>query len=343
MAAIPLLAVDERDSLNAAPATRRRIAATLLRQNAALLVGASPDARPVHRLLADAWRPGDEAFADLVRAALVLCADHELNVSAFAARVVASTGAHLHGTVCAGLSALTGPRHGGATARAYALIDDAAAAGLEHVTNAGAVATSCPASTTLTRGRPARCRGAGDVAYAPARRAWTRSRPSWRARTSGRLPTSTVRWRSAMRTGCRRAGAGDVRRAPAAARPRPGSRPPDADPAGALTACPGGPRAGPGRTVAGATPAPRGVSPWPSSARKRADPLPPQTEGDVELPSPAAGWGGLGWGYPSRRHPSTDSLALQPPNGPPPVSAPPGVQPPAAMLTAAALRTGLPP
>ncbi|TWG92857.1 citrate synthase [Luteimonas sp. J16] len=129
MAAIPLLAVDERDSLNAAPATRRRIAATLLRQNAALLVGASPDARPVHRLLADAWRPGDEAFADLVRAALVLCADHELNVSAFAARVVASTGAHLHGTVCAGLAALSGPRHGGATARAYALLADAAAAG----------------------------------------------------------------------------------------------------------------------------------------------------------------------------------------------------------------------
>ncbi len=129
MAAIPLLAVDQRDSLNAAPAARRRIAATLLRQNAALLVAGTPDARPVHRLLADAWRPGDEAFADLVRAALVLCADHELNVSAFAARVVASTGAHLHGTVCAGLAALSGPRHGGATARAYALIADAAAAG----------------------------------------------------------------------------------------------------------------------------------------------------------------------------------------------------------------------
>ena len=126
MAAIPLLAVDQRHSLNTASAARRRLAATLLRQNAALLVAGTPDARPVHRLLADAWRPGDEAFADLVRAALVLCADHELNVSAFAARVVASTGAHLHATVCAGLAALSGPRHGGATARAYALIADAA-------------------------------------------------------------------------------------------------------------------------------------------------------------------------------------------------------------------------
>jgi len=128
MSAIPLLALDQRHSLNAAPPIKRRLAAALLRQNAALLVAGTPDARPVHRLLADAWRPGDDAFAELVRAALVLCADHELNVSAFAARVVASTGAHLHATVCAGLAALSGPRHGGATARAYALIADAAEA-----------------------------------------------------------------------------------------------------------------------------------------------------------------------------------------------------------------------
>ncbi|TDK34001.1 citrate synthase [Luteimonas terrae] len=125
MAAIPLLAPDQRHSLSAAPAIKRSVAALLLRQNAALLVAGQPDARPVHALLADAWRPGDAGFADLVCAALVLCADHELNVSAFAARVVASTGAHLHATVCAGLAALSGPRHGGATARAHALIREA--------------------------------------------------------------------------------------------------------------------------------------------------------------------------------------------------------------------------
>ncbi|MEN4902310.1 citrate synthase family protein [Luteimonas sp. TWI1437] len=125
MAVLPLLAPDLRHSLSAAPAAKRGIAATLLRQNAALLVAGQPDAQPVHVVLAEAWRPGDAAFADLVRTALVLCADHELNVSAFAARVVASTGAHLHATVCAGLAALSGPRHGGATARAHALIREA--------------------------------------------------------------------------------------------------------------------------------------------------------------------------------------------------------------------------
>ena len=122
MAAIPLLATGARGALNSTPRARHDIAAALLRQNAALLVGRPPSAGPVHALLAEVWKPGDAGFADLVRAALVLCADHELNVSAFGARVVASTGAHLHATVCAGLAALSGPRHGGATARAYALI-----------------------------------------------------------------------------------------------------------------------------------------------------------------------------------------------------------------------------
>lgn len=127
MACIPLLALEHRQSLNAALSVRREVAAMLLRQNAALLVGVQPDTRPVHRLLADSWQPGDAGFADVVRSALVLCADHELNVSAFAARVVASTGAHLHATVSAGLAALSGPRHGGATARAHALLLDAQA------------------------------------------------------------------------------------------------------------------------------------------------------------------------------------------------------------------------
>lgn len=128
MAAIPLLALQERHSFNSAPSMRHRVAATLLRQNAALLVAQPPSSGPVHGLLAHTWRPDDDAFEDLVRSALVLCADHELNVSAFAARVVASTGAHLHATVCSGLAALSGPRHGGATARAYALIGEAAQA-----------------------------------------------------------------------------------------------------------------------------------------------------------------------------------------------------------------------
>lgn len=125
LAAMPLLALAAPQPFSASPQVRRETAALLLRQNAALLAGVEPSAEPVHALLARCWRPGDADFAELLRRALILCAEHELNVSAFAARVVASTGAHLHATVCAGLSALTGPRHGGATARAFAFLQQA--------------------------------------------------------------------------------------------------------------------------------------------------------------------------------------------------------------------------
>ena len=55
---------------------------------------------------------------DLVRRALVLVADHELNPSTFAARVAASTGAPLAACALAGCATLTGPLHGEASARA---------------------------------------------------------------------------------------------------------------------------------------------------------------------------------------------------------------------------------
>ena len=79
-------------------------------------------ALPVHEQLAVAWTvPADRA--PLIRAALVLSADHEFNASTFAARVVASTGANLHGSTIAGLAAINGPRHGGLTRRVSALFD----------------------------------------------------------------------------------------------------------------------------------------------------------------------------------------------------------------------------
>jgi citrate synthase len=52
----------------------------------------------------------------------VLCADHELNVSAFTARCSASSGTHPYGVVIAALSAFEGPRHGGAGRRVEAML-----------------------------------------------------------------------------------------------------------------------------------------------------------------------------------------------------------------------------
>ena len=55
-----------------------------------------------------------------------MLADHELNASTFVARCVASTGATPYAVVAAALAALSGRRHGGASARAEALFRDIA-------------------------------------------------------------------------------------------------------------------------------------------------------------------------------------------------------------------------
>jgi citrate synthase len=68
-----------------------------------------------HRL-AHAWGVSPRGV-DLMRHALILCADHELNVSSFTARCVASAGSNPYAVVIAGLAALGGTRHGGVSTR----------------------------------------------------------------------------------------------------------------------------------------------------------------------------------------------------------------------------------
>lgn len=70
------------------------------------------------------WRVELEGADGLLNAALILCADHELNVSSFTARCVASAGSTPYQVMQAGLAALQGTKHGGYTARAAALLDE---------------------------------------------------------------------------------------------------------------------------------------------------------------------------------------------------------------------------
>lgn len=97
--------------------------AAIVRTLAACLLGTRPDAAPIHQQCARAWRV-DHDGAELIRMALVLCADHELNASSFTARCITSAGASLRAAVIGGLAALTGARHGATTARGEAFWDD---------------------------------------------------------------------------------------------------------------------------------------------------------------------------------------------------------------------------
>jgi citrate synthase len=98
-------------------ATGMRILATLV----SAATGAPLAGHTVDGALARAWHVRDRAV-DVVRAALILCADHELNVSSFTARCIASAGSSPYAVVIGGLAALEGTRHGGASARVEAML-----------------------------------------------------------------------------------------------------------------------------------------------------------------------------------------------------------------------------
>ena len=72
--------------------------------------------------LREAWAPNMEGGERLLDGALILCADHELNVSSFTARCVASAGSNPYEAVAAALGALRGFRHGGHSDRVEDLL-----------------------------------------------------------------------------------------------------------------------------------------------------------------------------------------------------------------------------
>ncbi len=123
LAALPIAAVADTTLFNT---TSEGLAATgvrILRLVAATIADCAPSTKPVHQVLQEGWGK-NEVTGEAIRTALVLCADHELNPSAFTARCTAAAGATLYGAVMAGLAALQGSRHGGISRRTENLLRD---------------------------------------------------------------------------------------------------------------------------------------------------------------------------------------------------------------------------
>src|SRR6202142_3196733 len=74
-------------------------------------------------LLLNGTKPSETAERAL-DIALILHADHELNASTFAARVVAATLSDMHSAVTAAIGALKGPLHGGANEAVFHILKD---------------------------------------------------------------------------------------------------------------------------------------------------------------------------------------------------------------------------
>jgi citrate synthase len=123
-AEVALAGMRDLRAYDISPAGAAATGARILRLLVSAICGQDTEQRA-----ADALAAAFGAPAHVLDAALILLADHELNASSFAARVVASTGAHPYAVVSAALAALSGPKHGGAALGVYALIADAAADG----------------------------------------------------------------------------------------------------------------------------------------------------------------------------------------------------------------------
>jgi len=122
IAVLALAASADPGAFTRAPDGRALVGARILRLVVATMLNAAPSAEPLHLQIAKAWAPDHKYAPDLIRRALVLLADHELNASTFTVRCAASTGLNLYDAVIAGLAALKGPKHGGAGVLASRLV-----------------------------------------------------------------------------------------------------------------------------------------------------------------------------------------------------------------------------
>jgi len=120
---LPILAHGDPAAWDTRPLAVARCGARVLRQMFLLAAGGDWQGALVPTLAA-AWGCDTPAARRLLASALVLCVDHELNVSSFTARCVASAGSTPYSAVLAGLAALVGTRHGGHTRRVEALLEE---------------------------------------------------------------------------------------------------------------------------------------------------------------------------------------------------------------------------
>lgn len=122
IAVLALAANADPRAFTRAPDGRAMVGGRIVRLLVATMLNRGTSPEPLHLQIAQAWAPDNKHAPDLIRRALVLLADHELNASTFTVRCAASTGLNLYDSVIAGLAALKGPKHGGAGVLASQLV-----------------------------------------------------------------------------------------------------------------------------------------------------------------------------------------------------------------------------
>jgi|SRR5215207_8197846 len=124
---LPVAASEDPAAYDLRPDAVARTGARILRLMTDVTAGEA--AHRVAETLQCGWNPDDPGSVDLLNSALVFCVDHELPVSTFAARCVASSEATPYAVVLTGLAALGGVKHGGEIELVEAFLREVEAAG----------------------------------------------------------------------------------------------------------------------------------------------------------------------------------------------------------------------
>jgi citrate synthase len=121
---LPLVAARDALAFDLRPRAVAQTGWRILNLLASIAAESSELEATIEETLHKRWVPRTPHAAELLRAALIVSADHELNVSSFSARCVASAGANPYAVVVAGLAAMEGTKHGGVSARVETMLDE---------------------------------------------------------------------------------------------------------------------------------------------------------------------------------------------------------------------------
>ena len=119
---LPLLSAADFAAYDVRPEAVIRAASVIVRGFAGIVAGLPWQEGRLADTLQRGLAPQSPDAARLLNAVLIVCADHELNVSSFTVRCIASARAPLYAAVAGGLAALSGARHGAASLQVESLL-----------------------------------------------------------------------------------------------------------------------------------------------------------------------------------------------------------------------------
>lgn len=131
-AALPVAAAEDVAAYDLRLPAVAQTGARILQLQALIATGRERRSATLAQTLQEGWLPDRPEATPLLGTALILCADHELNVSTFTARCAASAGATPYAAVSAGLAALQGRKHGGCIEQVEAFLDEVGTPQMAH-------------------------------------------------------------------------------------------------------------------------------------------------------------------------------------------------------------------